>query len=66
MCSPTAFILNGREETPIMEDIQSIRWENPTCFILTDIIGNKKRVEGKILFMDLINHRILIEGHVSD
>ncbi len=66
MCIPKAFLRQNGKETLIMEDIQSIVWKDPTHFILTDIIGNSKSVEGRILAMDLINHQILIEGNVSD
>ena len=68
MCSPTAFIQEqeNHEKTLIMEDIQSIVWESPTRFVLRDIIGNTRRVEGRIVSMDLLNHQILLEGHVSN
>lgn len=66
MCSPKAFIIHNHEEIPVMEDIQSITWESPTRFVLRDITGTVRSVEGRIVSMDLITHRILLEGHVSD
>ena len=66
MCSPKAFIREKHEKILIMEDIQSIVWETPTRFVLRDIIGNTRRVEGRIVSMDLLNHQILLEGHVSN
>lgn len=66
MCSPKAFVRHNHEETLIMEDIQSIVWETSNRFVLRDIIGKTLSVEGRIVSMDLIDHRILLEGHVSD
>ncbi len=66
MCSPKAFLRQDGNEILVMEDIQSIVWETPTCFVLRDIMGHARRVEGKIVSMDLINHHILLEGHVSN
>jgi len=65
MCTPKAFIKKGEDEILVMEDIQSIVWEGPNKFVLEDIIGKSKTVEGRIISMDLLNHRILLEGHVS-
>lgn len=64
MCSPKAFIVKDHEKTLVMEDIQSIIWESPTRFVLTDITGKTRSVEGRIVSMDLINHQIFLEGHV--
>ncbi len=66
MCSPKAFVRHNHEETLVMEDIQSIVWDTPMRFVLRDITGKTRSVEGRIVSMDLINHRILLEGHVSD
>jgi len=66
MCSPKAFIKVSDKEVLVMEDIQSIVWETPTRFVMEDIIGKSKTVEGRIVSMDLLNHQILLEGHVSE
>ena len=66
MCSPKAFIKKGNEEVLVMEDIQSIIWQGPDKFVMEDIIGKTRTVEGRILSMDLLTHRILLEGHVSE
>ncbi len=66
MCSPKAFIKRDSEEVLVMEDIQSIVWQGPDRFVMEDIIGKTRTVEGRILSMDLLNHRILLEGHVSE
>jgi predicted RNA-binding protein len=66
MCSPKAFIKNDDKEVLVMEDIRSIVWETPNRFIMKDIIGTSKIVEGHIISMDLLNHHILLEGHVSE
>ncbi len=66
MCSPTAFIKKGNDEILVMEEIQSIVWQGPDKFVMEDIVGKSKTVEGRILSMDLLNHKILLEGHVSE
>jgi predicted RNA-binding protein len=66
MCTPKAYIRHNQEETLVMEDINTITWETSTRFVLRDITGKSLRMEGKILSMDLLEHRILLEGHVSD
>ena len=66
MCTPKAYIQHNQVETLIMEDIQSIVWETPTRFVLRDLIGKTRHVEGRIISMDLITHQIFIEGRVLD
>ena len=66
MCIPKAFVRQDHEETLVMEDIDSIVWESPTRFVLRDITGKTVRVEGRIVSMDLLEHRIFLEGNVSD
>ncbi len=66
MCIPKAYLRHNHEETLVMEDIDTITWETPTHFVLRDITGKSLHIEGKILSMDLLEHRILLEGHVFD
>ncbi len=66
MCSPKVFLRKGKEEILLMEDVQSIVWENTTRFLLTNLLGKTTWVEGKIVSMDLLNHHIIIEGDASD
>ncbi len=59
MCESKVF-LSGRVE-PIMEDVVRIVIEGDKVK-MWDILGNHVEVKGKVVEMDLVGHKIVLEG----
>ncbi|OYT34712.1 RNA-binding protein [Archaeoglobales archaeon ex4484_92] len=59
MCESKVF-LKDREDV-LMEDVVKIVVDGDKVK-MWDILGNYKEVEGKVVEMDLIGHKILLEG----
>ena len=57
MCESNAF--KGDEK--IMENVALFKVKNNCDFILEDIKGNTKELQGKLLYIDFIKHKIVFE-----
>ena len=60
MCEAHAFIKKGESEELFMEQVDIIE-PSEYGLRLIDIFGRQKMVKAKILDMNLLNHRILLE-----
>ncbi|AIG98734.1 MULTISPECIES: CooT family nickel-binding protein [Archaeoglobus] len=59
MCESKVF-LAGREE-PLMEDVVRIVVEGEKVK-MWDILGDYREVRGRVVEMDLVGHKIILEG----
>ncbi|MEM1578162.1 MAG: CooT family nickel-binding protein [Archaeoglobaceae archaeon] len=57
MCESRVFV-NGEA---FMEDVVKIAVEGE-LLILRDVLGHSKKIRGKIVEVDLIGHKITVEG----
>lgn len=61
MCESKVFLIkNGREEL-VMEDVIKIEVKGDKL-IVYGILGEKKELAGKVVLMDLVGHKIVVEG----
>jgi len=63
MCESKVF-LYGKNE-PVMEDVVRILVEGEKIK-MWDILGNYREVKGKVVEMDLVGHKIILEGYDED
>jgi len=57
MCESNAF--KGDEK--IMENVAVLKVKENSNFVLEDIKGNSKEIQGKLLYIDFIKHKIVFE-----
>ncbi len=60
MCESKVFI-QGNEE-PVMEDVVRIVVDGEKIK-MWDILGEYREIRGKVIEMDLVGHRIVVEGY---
>jgi predicted RNA-binding protein len=60
MCESNVYLAEGDDETLLMEDVGWMEVEGGTL-VLKDILGREKTVEGRLLYADFVQHRIVIE-----
>ncbi|MCD6494204.1 MAG: CooT family nickel-binding protein [Archaeoglobaceae archaeon] len=61
MCESKVFLIRDGREELLMEDVTRIEIEGDKLKIY-GILGEKKELEGKVVLMDLIGHKIVLEG----
>ncbi|SPJ13995.1 conserved hypothetical protein [Syntrophobacter sp. SbD2] len=61
MCEANAYLLKEGKEQLIMEAVDKVENEGDHIKI-ENIFGEQKMVQGRILSMSLVNHRIVIEA----
>jgi predicted RNA-binding protein len=61
MCEASAYVVREGEERLLMESVDIIRPEGDGGYRLISIFGEQKLVRGRIVEMNLVNHRILFE-----
>ncbi|WP_456329629.1 CooT family nickel-binding protein [Archaeoglobus sp.] len=61
MCESKVY-LSGRDE-PLMEDVVRIVVEGEKVK-MWDILGEYKEIKGRVAEMDLIGHKIILEGEL--
>jgi len=61
MCQTTAYIVEGEKETPVLQDVVSVKPEDGTLRI-TNLFGEEKTVVGRIKQIDMLAHKIIIAG----
>jgi predicted RNA-binding protein len=59
MCESSVFIEKGDTEELILKDAIFIRPDDGSVYI-EDILGDSKDVKGKIKFVDLANHKVIL------
>ena len=60
MCEANAYLIEGGEETLVMENIDILRPEGNGIY-LQDIFGGQRTIKARIKEMNLVDHRILLE-----
>lgn len=60
MCEAKAYLKKENGLELFMEDVVSITPENSTL-ILKDILGHSKTIEGKIVEIGLLDHKVVLE-----
>ena len=61
MCESKVYLV-GKEE-PFMEDVVRIVVEGEKVK-MWDILGELREIKGKVVEMDLVGHRIVLEGEL--
>ncbi|RLI79197.1 RNA-binding protein [Archaeoglobales archaeon] len=61
MCESKVFLVRDGEEKLVMEDVTKIEVRGDTL-IIHGILGEKKELVGKVTLMDLVGHKIIVEG----
>ena len=59
MCQSTAFLKRADTEEKLLEDVAFIRPEGDTV-VLVSLLGDRREVQGSIVEVDLMAHRVLI------
>lgn len=63
MCEANAYVYNNGKEDLIMESVDLVEPQEEGKFILKNIFGEQKIVQGKIKFMKLVDHKIIFESN---
>ena len=64
MCESNVYVAEGDQEVLLMEDAGWLEVEGDTL-VVRDLLGREKRVEGRLLYADLVQHRIVVEPAAS-
>ncbi len=60
MCESNVYIAEAGGETLLMEDVGWLEM-NGSTIMLKDILGREKTLEGRLLYIDFVQHHIVIE-----
>ena len=61
MCEANAYLYKDGKEELILETVDLVEPREQGGFLLKNIYGDQKTVQGKIKRMNLVNHRIVFE-----
>ncbi len=61
MCESTVYLKEGSGEKVLMKDVAAVRPEGGKL-VLTSILGERLEVEAVVAELDLMGHRIVVEG----
>lgn len=61
MCESKVFLVRDGGEELIMEDVVKIEVEG-NKLVIYGILGEKRELIGKVVLMDLVGHKIVVEG----
>lgn len=61
MCEANAYIVRNDEEELILKSVDLVEPQVDGGFLLVDIFGTQKIIEGKLKQMNLVNHKIIFE-----
>lgn len=61
MCEANAYIKKDGKETLFMESVDLMEPVGEKEYLLTSIFGEQKTIKGHILFMNLVNHKMVFE-----
>ena len=59
MCQSTAFLLKDGDEEKLLEDVAYMKPEGDKV-VLVGLLGDRREVQGRIVEVDLMAHRVLI------
>jgi predicted RNA-binding protein len=60
MCESNVYLAEGDDEALLMEDVGWLEIDGATI-LLKDITGAEKTLEGRIVYIDFVQHHIVIE-----
>jgi predicted RNA-binding protein len=60
MCESKVYL--GDSDEPVMEDVVRILVEGEKIK-MWDILGDYKELKGRVVEMDLVGHKIIVEGY---
>ena len=60
MCEAAVYMIRNNKEELILESVDTLECEG-VQIRLVDIFGEKRRVEGRIKSLALVDHKIIIE-----
>jgi len=61
MCEANAYVETDGTEELFMESVDMIQPETENRWLIVDIFGDQKILEGKIKKISLLNHKIILE-----
>jgi predicted RNA-binding protein len=61
MCEANAYVEADGTEELFMESVDMIQPETENRWLIVDIFGGQKILEGKIKKISLLNHKIILE-----
>ena len=61
MCEANLYVKEGEEEKIFLESVASITPEAENRLFLVDIFGKQQTVTAKIIEINLLNHKVVIE-----
>ena len=61
MCEATAYLVSNGKEKEIMRDVVTVEVQG-RHLTFRDIIGNEKKLPAKIKRVDLMQHKVTVEG----
>ena len=62
MCEANAYILQDDKENLILESVDLVKPHADGGYLLVDIFGTQKIVQGRLKQMNLVDHRIIFEA----
>jgi len=62
MCEANAYMLQDDKENLILESVDLIKPHDDGGYLLVDIFGTQKIVQGRLKQMNLVDHRIIFEA----
>lgn len=61
MCEANAYLIKGKDQTLVMESVDTALPEGPDTIRLTSIFGEQKILKARIQALSLVDHEILLE-----
>jgi len=61
MCEASAYEMIDGKEVLYMESVDLLEPIEDDVYRLTSIFGEQKTIKGKIVFMNLVNHKMVFE-----
>ena len=62
MCEASAYQRIEGKDVLVMDSVDLLEPIDEETYRLTNIFGDQKTIRGKILFMNLVNHRMVFEA----
>ena len=62
MCEANAYMLQDDKENLILESVDLVTSRDDGGFLLVDIFGTQKIVQGRLKQMNLVDHRSIFEA----
>lgn len=61
MCEANAYVMQNGKEDLFIESVDELTPLSDNEFHLVNIFGEQKTIKGKLLFMNLVDHKIVFE-----